>query len=521
MTTDIRPKGRRSALLAYVVAAAVVVTGFAAASPTVASAAPGGILDTTFNANLGTGLNQEVEGGTVVQPDGKIVAVGAFTTVNGVLSSHVARFNADGTPDTAFNTNISHGLDGNAYGVALQADGKIVVVGLFVNQYSGANPLPSKHIARFNSNGTPDTTFRTNLGTGLNQLALAVAVQPDGRIVVGGTFLTQNGGAAGRLARYNADGTADTTFATTLNAGLDGTVQAVALQPDHKIVVLGTFTHASGQVANRIARYNANGTLDTAFATAVGSGLNQIGYSAALQPDGKILITGGFTTVNGSPISRIARLNGNGSIDTGFRTNIGSGLNANGNSLAVQPDGKIVIGGDFTTVNALPSRRITRLNPDGSIDSPFRANVGTGIDGSFPANVSLQRIGEGKIIVSGYQKSSLYNGTAVRQILRLSGGYIAPPRTAQSQKLVSPKLKKRGTKTVNSTSARTRQGVTLSAKVVSKKNKRCVVIKKGPGRKLALKTTGKCRKVTVKVRYSAPGTATYLPYKKNVTFKRR
>ncbi|MGB2736971.1 MAG: hypothetical protein WBB77_10345 [Candidatus Nanopelagicales bacterium] len=510
--------------VALTAAVAVGVTGLVATGVSPASASPGGTLDTAFTTNLGTGTNN-VAADVAVQSDHKIVVVGDFSNVGGTLSYRVGRFGPDGSPDTTFNTNVHYGLNGYAGSVAVAPDGKIVVGGTFTGQSQGSVAYQTAgHIARFNAAGTPDTSFRLATGTGLNNAVFAVAVQPDGKVLVGGIFTTQNGVACNGLARFNANGTPDTTFRTNINTGGGlGGVTDVVLQSDGKILVGGNFNTASGVASKHIARYNSNGTLDTAFSTQIGTGFNNNVRAVAVQPDGKILVTGVFTSVNGVGAGYLARLNSQGTVDTGFTTNANAAanrLNDYGESLARQPDGKVVVGGNFTTVGGTASARIARFNSNGTVDTDFRSQVGTGFAPAFAARVALQPIGEGKIIAGAYNGPT-FNGTAVKRITRLSGDYIAPPRTAQSQKPVKTKLKKRGTKTVNGKSARTRQGVALRAKAVSKKNKRCVVVKKGPGRKLTLKTTGKCRKVTVKVRYSAPGTAAYLPYKKTVTFKAR
>ena len=231
--------------------------------------------------------------------------------------------------------------------------------------------------------GTPDTAFTTNTGTGFNGGVRAVAVQPDGKIIVGGDFTTVNDVTSNRIARLNPDGTPDTAFTTNIGTGFGGTVYSVAVQADGKIIVGGGFTTVNGATSNRIARLNPDGTPDTAFTTNIGAGL--VGgevRTVAVQADGEIVAGGYFTSVNSVSSVRIARFAADGTPDTDFTTMTGTGF-ASGPSPAVrsvvpQPDGTIIVGGQFTTVNNVTSNGIARLNADGSTVSSFTSNTGTG-----------------------------------------------------------------------------------------------------------------------------------------------
>jgi len=154
------------------------------------------------------------------------------------------------------------------------------------------------------------------LNPGANSTVSACAVQPDGRIVVAGDFTRLAGVTRNRLARLNADGTPDLSF----NPNVSGAVIAVALQPDGKVIVGGTFTNLGEQAHFSLGRLNPDGSLDSSF-TAGTDSKGSI-YALALQPDGKILIGGYFVLVNGQSRSYLARLNGDGSLDTGFTPGI-------------------------------------------------------------------------------------------------------------------------------------------------------------------------------------------------------
>jgi uncharacterized delta-60 repeat protein len=355
-----------------------------------------GTLDISFNPS--TGANSTVWT-TTLQSDGKIIIGGAFTTYNGTARTRIARLNADGTLDGTFTPGT--GANAIVYTTALQSDGKIIIGGDFTS-YNGTG---RNRIARLNADGTLDGTF--NPGTGADNFVRTTALQPDGKIIIGGDFTTYNGTARNYIARLNADGTLDGTF--NPGTGANGTGWTTALQSDGKIIIGGDFISYNGTARTRIARLNADGTLDGSFKP--GTGANNWVQTTALQSDGKIIIGGDFTSYNGTGISRIARLNADGSLDGTFIP--GTGANNIVWTTALQPDGKIIIGGNFTTYNGTARSRIARLNADGSLDGTF--TPGTGAN-NWVRTTALQP--DGKIIIGG--NFTTYNGTAINYIARLN-----------------------------------------------------------------------------------------------------
>ncbi|MCA3067815.1 MAG: delta-60 repeat domain-containing protein, partial [Rhodocyclaceae bacterium] len=223
--------------------------------------------------------------------------------------------------------------------------------------------------------GALDTSFNPTdvgfgSGAGANFPVLTLALQPDGKVLIGGSFTTYNGTSRNSIARLNADGTLDNTF--NPGTGANSEVYSLALQPDGKVLIGGSFTTYNGTSRNYIARLNADGTLDNTFNP--GTGANSRVRTLALQPDGKVIIGGRFTTYNGTSRDYIARLNADGTLDNTF--NPGTGANDQVQTLALQPDGKVIIGGDFTSYNGTSRNRIARLNADGTLDNTF--NPGTG-----------------------------------------------------------------------------------------------------------------------------------------------
>ena len=300
-------------------------------------------------------------------PSGKVLINGPFSGVNGTPTEGVALLNTDGTVDASFQApGLLNGR--SVYSLAMQPDGKVLIGGDF-DQLYGASPR--NRIARLNVDGTLDATF--DPGTGANDEVLRLALQSDGKVLIGGRLTEVGGVARNRIARLNANGTLDATFDP--GTGTNGTPWHLALQPDGKVLIGGSFTEVNGVARNRIARLNANGTLDAAFNP--GTGTNGAPLHLALQPDGKVLIGGEFTEVDGVARNRIARLNANGTLDTTF--NPGAGADYIVNSVSVQPDGKVLIGGWFTQVGGEAHPRIARLMPAFTIGGTITGLTGAGL----------------------------------------------------------------------------------------------------------------------------------------------
>jgi uncharacterized delta-60 repeat protein len=279
--------------------------------------------------------------------DGKVLIVGDFIYYNGIPRKYIARLNNDGSLDMSFNpgTGASH----NIFTIAVQSDGKVLIGGVFTS-YNGT---PRIGIARLNTDGSLDATFNSGLGAGAG--ISKIAIQSDCKVLIGGVFTSLNGTARTGIARLNTDGSLDTTFNYGLGAG--DMIPQIAIQSDGKIVIGGVFTSLNGTARTCIARLNTDGSLDTTFNP--GSGANRLFVSIAIQSDGKIVIGGNFTSYNGTPRTGIARLNTDGSLDTSF--NPGSGANGYVASIAIQSDDKIVIGGNFTSYNGTARNCIARI----------------------------------------------------------------------------------------------------------------------------------------------------------------
>jgi uncharacterized delta-60 repeat protein len=232
-----------------------------------------------------------------VQADGKILVGGRFTTLGGQTRNRIARLNPDGTLDSGFNPGVGGYFDDDwVSSLAVQADGKILVGGSF---YS-LGGQPRRCLGRLNDDGIPDAGFNPGVGADYPEVS-SLAVQVDGKILVGGSFTTLGGQARLCIGRLKGDGTMDTGF----NPWAAGYVYSLAVQADGKILVGGGFTTLGGQARNYIGRLNTDGTLDSGFNPGASSTVD----SLAVQADGKILVGGFFTTLGGQSRTNIGRLN--------------------------------------------------------------------------------------------------------------------------------------------------------------------------------------------------------------------
>jgi|GEM_PF-1491709 len=324
----------------------------------------GGNVDLSFNPGTGTGTgNSNSVRGSVFQSDGKAILVGDFTTYNGTTMNRIVRVNADGSRDTTFN--IGTGFNGETTIVVVQPDGKILVGGSFTT-YNG---VARRNIARLNSDGSLDTTFTPGTGTtGSNSLVDAIAVQGDGKILLGGAFAAYNGTLRNNLVRVNSDGTVDTTF--TIGTGPNDRVYSVIVQSDGNIFIGGAFSSYNGTSKGHVARLTSAGAIDSTFT--IGSGASSDVYTAALQSDGKFVIGGSFNSYNGTSRKAIARINANGTLDTGFDLGTGSGVGSyTVLTISIQDDGQIIFGGDFAAYNPGSRANLMRVSSAGVPDDTF------------------------------------------------------------------------------------------------------------------------------------------------------
>jgi uncharacterized delta-60 repeat protein len=391
-------------------------------TPKFSSAQTAGTLDPTFGTGGrvttffgGDGLNGDDAYSVVVQTNGKLVVAGSTTNLDDTVDFALARYNSNGTLDGTFGTGgkVKTNFADFDYvrALALQADGKIVAAG-----FTLVNFMPRFALARYNTNGALDATFGTGgkviTGFGGPAEVLGVAIQSDGKIVATG-FAHVNTDFDFALARYNSNGTLDTTFGTggkkTTAFGTPSIAQgnAISVQRDGKIVVAG-LTVVNNFANFALARYNTNGTLDGTFGTGgklvTDFGADDRAFSVALQTDGKI-VAAGMTGANFA----LARYNTNGTLDGTFGTggkvitDIAGGLNDIALGVAIRQDGKIVAVGR-AVVSGRTAFAVARYNSNGILDTSFGngGKVTTSFVGSLgdqAFSVAIQP--DGKAVVAG------------------------------------------------------------------------------------------------------------------------
>ena len=296
--------------------------------------------------------------GVAQQADGKILAIGNFSEVSGQASAAIARFNLNGTLDATYGGGTA--LSAAAVDLALQPDGRLLV-------------LTSTSVQRLLATGTPDNSFAAPTTLGLELIAARLLLQTDGRVLVGGEVRNSTTQA---ILRLLDDGSRDASFAPLGGPGTSRfvSVQSLALQADGKILTAGIFCAAGSTTFSRtVQRLESTGAFDPAFAGGnftLATNTPTLN-SLAVQADGKVLVGGAFSSYAGMARANIARLNTDGSLDTGFAPP----ATASGSVSRVlpQPNGRVLLGGSFTAAG-LPNN-LGRLLATGAADATFAATA--------------------------------------------------------------------------------------------------------------------------------------------------
>src|ERR1051325_1610772 len=408
---------RRRNLIALLLPLALLVF----VNPPSSLSANSGDLDTTFGTGGRVFVDFSLEStanAVALQPDGKIIVAGdegkdVRFNYDETTNFALARLNTDGSLDTTFGTGgrgfVVFPRESTANAVALQPDGKIIVAGDEGKDVRfNYDETTNFALARLNTDGSLDTTFgtggRVSTDISFSDRAFDVALQSDGKIVAAGLANDYSGGGKTEfaLARYNADGSLDTSFGTggkvRTGFGFHSGAMGLVIQADQKLVAAGYISDSAGSNAVALVRYNTDGSLDTSFGTGGvvrSSTVGDVAYAIALQADQKIVVAG-------RPQAVVARYNTDGSLDTTF----GSGGRAIRNTapsgdmraVAVQSDGKIVAAGDQGGGNYL----LLRYNADGSPDTGFGLDGFLTTDfGGFDQAEAVAIQPDGRIVAAG------------------------------------------------------------------------------------------------------------------------
>lgn len=344
------------------------------------------------------------------QSDDSIILYGGDIVMGTAPPRAVVRLGPNGAHDAGFvSPELKDYLDrGVVSGVAEQADGKLVVVGYF----HSADGNPANNVIRLETNGARDMSFATGNAAGVSAFHVtAVAVRPsDQHVFLGGWFPTYDGVDRDNIAMVKATGVIDPEFAPTLGVNDNQPhIFGVIPQPDGKIVVGGLFTRLNGEALHNIVRLNEDGTRDLTFG--ITSGTSRSVRAMAPAPGGKIVITGNFSAIDGVARSRVARLNADGTVDPTF--DVGTGPDDICYAVAVDSAGNVYVGGAFLNVNGIPRTRIVKFTPSGAVDTTF--DPGSGFNGLVRAIAPPQ--GTAGPVVGG--SFSTFNGSAASNIVRL------------------------------------------------------------------------------------------------------
>lgn len=400
------------------------------------------------------------------QPDGKLIIGGGFDTYNQIWSPKLIRVNPDGSIDSSFNQTLLRDSNPSINSIVVQPDGKVLVAGGFeMRTPYPDDELLEEDIMRLNADGTRDETFIAPGNTSSCGVIMSVALQSDGKIIIVGDIpycVSSTIDNNENIIRLNTDGSLDETFTTVVtdlgNGNSGEPIHSVRVLPDDKILIAGNFNEVNGVAQQRLARLNSDGTLDTSYS--IGTGFNDVVNDIALQQDGKLLAVGDFTEFNAISQNQIVRLHTDGSLDATFNSGDGVGRFQPSNgfiapryigNVNIQPDGKILIGGDYNRYDGNPVSRYTRLNSDGTLDNSFFNIDDLGIEiasiytslvlssgdfivgGNFDKHNSYKKSGLIKLSSSGQVDLSFNSGhgpteeyysTEIREIIKTSGNKL-------------------------------------------------------------------------------------------------
>jgi len=341
--------------------------------------------------NAGTGFNNTVYS-VIVDNNDKVYVGGNFTTYKGVANvNRIIRLNCDGSRDTNFiyetqpTSTTNNGFTTQVvYQIFKDLNQDIYVTGGFTRyKYKSADPSTvNNRIIRIHPNGTKDINFNNTTGFG-NNTSYPLAFDSQGKLYVGGAFTTYKGNTENRIIKLNTDGSKDGTFDNS--TGFNNVVWALAVDNNDKIYCGGQFTTYKGVAANYIIRLNPDGTIDSGFNYGTGcSGLTGTVHAIYVQPDNKVMLVGYFTTYNGISCGKIIRLNEDGSVDESFDHSIGFGSQTRFvRGIMPAPNNKYYVFGNFNTFNGENVNSLIRLNSDGTKDNTFITANGFG-GGTYP-----------------------------------------------------------------------------------------------------------------------------------------
>jgi len=370
----------------------------------------GGRLDPAFKPGLGA--NDWIQS-AILQPDGKIIVAGRFTEFNGRVRNRIARLNADGSVDDAFNPGA--GPDKDISYAVLQPDGKVLIAGPF-DKFGDAS---RRGIARLNKDGSLDTSF--DPGSGADKAGRRLLLQADGKIILAGFFTRFNGENRNRLVRLLPDGSSDKEF--NASGGPNDSVLALCQASDGRIWIGGEFTKVSGKDATHLAVLSTNGTLIE------GGRAEGPVMELLASPDGKVMAGGNFNRIGDGEQKNLAKLKTPVTLERSYK--VSEGFDGMVRCLVSLPNGGVLAGGEFTTADGQPSRGLARLNANGGLNKTLVSQLG----GNGTVRALLVQPDGGVIVAGDFTVPG--SSTPVR-IARILGAAPAAGKVLLTRSVVLP-----------------------------------------------------------------------------------
>jgi len=349
---------------------------------------------------IGTGFNDAVRG-FILYSDGSILVVGKFTKYKNISVNHIVKIKYSGEIDETFN--IGSGFNNHVYGIIELPSAKLVLTGNFTS-YNGTT---YNRIIILNPDGTIDSTF--NIGSGFNSNTNLSLYTINNKLLISGTYTTFNGTSANNIVMLNLDGSIYTGF--NYGTGFNNTTNGIAQLSNGDLIISGKYTSYNGTNAGQIVKLNLQGILNSAFNSNIGNGTNNKAYGVSVYND-DLYIVGDFSSFNSHNANDIVKIDSNGNIDLQFMANC-TGSNHYNITTSFQSDGKIIVVGEFSRMNGVYANRIARLNVDGTFDTNFNIN-GSGFDNAVYPVLVLK---SDDIIVGGYFHH--YNNIVVNGFVKL------------------------------------------------------------------------------------------------------
>ncbi len=375
------------------------------ALPELSWAIAAGELDTSFSVGNGPNITNDISildvRGMALQPDGKLVVVGGFTEFNGVPRQHIVRLLADGSVDSSFDAGSA--VNANVTEVAITPDGKILVAGGMLEWDTSGEPYGNggRYVLRLHADGTRDNSFRVGFAGDSSRIVGGLIVQPDGKILVSGDFYC-------RLYRLNANGELDDSFLVNQQCyWYSNSVNAMAVQADGKLVI------ASDE---GLLRLNSDGSQDVSFSQYVQLSGDAAFYQVFGDGNGSLYAVGSLENAGEPYPGMVFKFSASGEFQDNFFITVFDGWDGTGiEKILVQPDGKLIVARNFYCYGFGPTTGLMRFNADGSVDESFNSAIE---DLKMVTDMEIQP--DGRLVIVG--EFTQYGGVAVNGVARVHTG---------------------------------------------------------------------------------------------------